>query len=574
MHINHTLSPLWLKAAVIGSIWAAFEIIIGSFLHNLHIPFSGTFLASASVFLLVGFLQLWNERGIIIRAGIICALMKSISPSAIILGPMVGIFMEALLLETAILIFGRNYFGFIIGGALAVCSTLLQKIANFLIIYGFDIVSIASAFYQYLLKQINLPLVSPMYLIVGAFAFYALLGILAASIGYRAGKKNLSGISGENGVWGINGSYSEKFSIKETTNSHNPFIALFLLISGMVLTLYLVNTNKSLWSAIAGIVFVALGFLRYKTAFRRFSKPGLWIQFLIFTVVAAISWEWATSGKLYSSEGLFIALKMNFRAIIVIFGFAAISMELRSPVVKLLLSRHGFAPVYRALSLSFAALPAIVSAMPKNGQLRKERKDFLSKIFYQAQALLAQFESKKDMNKNIFVITGLVHQGKTSYASTVAELLKASGMKVSGFLADGQFVNNQRHTFSLRDLKSGHSILLATKEKHPGWEKHGPFYFNPEALEQGNFIIKEAKEDEWVFLDEIGRFELVEKRGWFDALSDLSARYNQKQVWVVRKSYTGLLLENYPIMSDNVFDISNISAQELAGILLQKVNNP
>jgi len=38
------LPDIWLKAAMLGSLWASIEIILGSFLHNLHIPFSGTFL--------------------------------------------------------------------------------------------------------------------------------------------------------------------------------------------------------------------------------------------------------------------------------------------------------------------------------------------------------------------------------------------------------------------------------------------------------------------------------------------------------------------------------------------------
>jgi len=83
------LSQKWLKAAVIGSIWASVEIILGSFLHNLKIPFSGMILSFISVWLLISFLQLWKENSIILRAGIICALMKSISPSALILGPMI-----------------------------------------------------------------------------------------------------------------------------------------------------------------------------------------------------------------------------------------------------------------------------------------------------------------------------------------------------------------------------------------------------------------------------------------------------------------------------------------------------
>jgi hypothetical protein len=33
--INKPLNSIWLKASVVGSIWASIEIILGSFLHNL-----------------------------------------------------------------------------------------------------------------------------------------------------------------------------------------------------------------------------------------------------------------------------------------------------------------------------------------------------------------------------------------------------------------------------------------------------------------------------------------------------------------------------------------------------------
>ena len=91
-----------------GSLWASFEIIIGSFLHNLHIPFAGTILSFASVGLIIAFVQLWDNKGLVWNAGLIAALLKSISPSAVIIGPMVGIFSEALILEFFMFLFGRN----------------------------------------------------------------------------------------------------------------------------------------------------------------------------------------------------------------------------------------------------------------------------------------------------------------------------------------------------------------------------------------------------------------------------------------------------------------------------------
>ena len=143
------LSQTWLKASVIGSIWASIEIILGSFLHNLKIPLSGMVLSFISVWLLISFLQVWKENGIIWRAGLMCALMKSISPTAFIIGPMFGIFTEAVLLELFIFFFGKYLLGYMIGGAFAVLSTIIHKRVSLLILYGCDFTKILSDLYGF-----------------------------------------------------------------------------------------------------------------------------------------------------------------------------------------------------------------------------------------------------------------------------------------------------------------------------------------------------------------------------------------------------------------------------------------
>ena len=125
--LRPALKTVWLKAAVAGSLWASVEIIAGSFLHNLRLPLSGTILTFISVYLMISFAVIWNEKGLIIRAGLICALMKSISPSAIIIGPMLGILSEAIILEAAIYFLGHNLTGYVLGGSLAVLSCIRQS---------------------------------------------------------------------------------------------------------------------------------------------------------------------------------------------------------------------------------------------------------------------------------------------------------------------------------------------------------------------------------------------------------------------------------------------------------------
>src|SRR3989339_120514 len=128
--MEHRISEKWIKASIMGTIWAASEIVLGSFLHNLKIPFSGNILTGIGIIILISISYIWTEKGLIWRAGLICAIMKTMSPSAVIFGPMIAIFSEAVLLELSLRLFGKTWFGFIIGAMLAMSWNLAQKIIN------------------------------------------------------------------------------------------------------------------------------------------------------------------------------------------------------------------------------------------------------------------------------------------------------------------------------------------------------------------------------------------------------------------------------------------------------------
>ena len=160
------IDSVWLKAAVVGGLWASFEIVVGSMLHNLHLPFSGTILAAFSVILMISFIQVWNVRGLIWRAGIICGLMKSLSPSAVILGPMTGIMMEAVFMDILLYLLGKNFIGYLFAGIAALLSTILHKLISLFILYGRDLVTIYINLFNFLERQLQMEFASPKGLIL------------------------------------------------------------------------------------------------------------------------------------------------------------------------------------------------------------------------------------------------------------------------------------------------------------------------------------------------------------------------------------------------------------------------
>ena len=154
--MSNKQNDIWLKASVVGGLWASMEIIVGSFLHNTRLPFAGSILAFAGTILLIGFYQLWPQRGLIIRAGLITAIMKSVSPSAIILGPMTGIITEAALIELVIILLGNNFPSVAFAGVLSLSSALFHKIISVIILYGFNVITIYVNVINFALKQFDI----------------------------------------------------------------------------------------------------------------------------------------------------------------------------------------------------------------------------------------------------------------------------------------------------------------------------------------------------------------------------------------------------------------------------------
>lgn len=555
------LSQQWIKAAVIGSIWAAIEIIGGSFLHNLKVPFSGTILSMIAVFMLVSFSMHWKERGIIIRAGLIAALMKSISPSAVILGPMFAIFMEGVILELAVFLFGRNILGYIFGGMFAVSWALVQKILTLIILYGFNLVKIADAFYQFLVLKTGLEDIGPVYLIILIVLIYYFAGMLAALTGYFSFIRLELSAQKQSTITEL-GSLNKPFGIDQEKQKYTS-INLLLIILLLALSLYFLNKGYHFPALVSGGILITYVLLRYKRSIRNLKRPAIWIQLIVITLLATMLWEWISSGEFFTVNGLIIGLEINFRAMILIFSFSAISVELRNPIVRSLLYRNGFANLYKAITLAFSSLPLIIERLPQGKNLIRQRRNTLGKIFVLAEELLLIMEKDPVQHHNIFLVTGKVQSGKSAY---VRDLVKEAEtrLRLSGFIASGTFRNNKRYSFNLVDIVSGESFLLGLRNNKEHWIRHKEFYFDPETIRRGEQLIEEGikKNADLIVLDELGPMELAGK-GWANVIQKLEKNFDIAQVWVVRERILSEVKDRWHIPDKNIFSIESTTFIEL-----------
>lgn len=354
------VSDKWIKASVLAGLWAGIEIIAGSFLHNLRIPFSGTILTFISIILVVGFFQIWPKYGIIWRAGVITALMKSISPSAVILGPMIAITMEGFIMELAVRFVGRNITGYLTAGMLTMVGILVHKVIRLFLLFGWDIFLIYEEVFIYATNMLGFMPIQPVRAVATLFVVYALLGALAAFIGYRLGQRAKKEQHGEYASSSEVHANQWQQPSKEIEYSTRYLILLVITIPLLLFILSTLSLGAALLLTLPWFVFI---FWRYRFAMRQLKKWLFWMQLLVILVLAWFFSKTSSGGL----EGRLIALSggviMVLRALVVVTGFAAISTELRAPVMQQLFFSSGFRQLYISVNHAFGILPMVVGGL-------------------------------------------------------------------------------------------------------------------------------------------------------------------------------------------------------------------
>lgn len=548
---KNPLSEKWLKAAVVGSLWAAVEIVLGSFLHNLKIPLAGSFLSFITVYLVISFFQVWKNHGLIWRAGLICALMKSISPSAIIIGPMIGILSQAMILDLTIRLAGRNLFSYMLGGALAVFSALAQKALTLLILYGWDFVILLENLYLFATRQLGLEQLPPEGLLAILSLVYLFSGAMAGFMGFLTGSRYMKNHSHSRDFRPLQPQGQSDLFKHTRKNNHSISLLVFsfaMLVAGMVAI-----TRLHLWmSAIWIVLVLLLGYWRYAGSMRYLRKPALWLQLGAIILLSTLLKNGME--QMFSPEGLFVGLKMSFRALLLLTCFAAISTELKNPVIKNLLYNRGFQNLYQSVELAFSALPGIMDAFYNSAQPVKGFRKMVYAMLGRSQAMLSAFRKAEENRKPVFILTGRIHQGKTSFTRRLAEALQNQGLMVRGFVTLGNVDNSSRNQYKIKNLESGCETILCSTQPHAQKINYGRFYFEETGIKTGCDIIAKTltHHTDLLIVDELGPME-IHNQGWAPVIEKVVERNVCAQFWVVREKLVKPMLRKWNVGDAVVF---------------------
>lgn len=381
-------------ASSAASLWAAIEIVLGSFLHNLRIPFSGSILTFFSIGLISGFVQLWPYKGLIWRTGLITALLKSVSPSHIILGPMIGILSEAFLMELCLRMMGNNLLGIMAGGMFSMNASLIHKIINLLILYSWNITHIYLNLYNWLSKQVAEWLPNdPIMLLIILPISYALLGAYAGWLGHKAGKQAFnnplkSNLQKESAL-----NASHLFKIPENLKPIPALVPLHIV--SLVVILFLFSFHHIITGFTLSSLYLIFAAIRYKEYLRRFKKPALWLQFMAILAMTLIFGSSLTTKSHSLEENLIAGLTMIARATILITSLSCLMAEIHSPVIQILTTQSPLKDLVRAIEASSATIPWILTQLPPPKKALRNPLATLKEILQ-----LTQFIAQKETASN------------------------------------------------------------------------------------------------------------------------------------------------------------------------------
>jgi len=568
MNNKTQISEKWIKSSIIGTVWASSEIVIGSFLHNLKIPFSGSILTAIAIIILVSVSFVWKEKGIFWRAGLICALMKTMSPSAVIFGPMIAIFAEAVLLEVSVRIFGQTYFGFIIGSVLAVSWTFAQKIINFLIFYGFNIVELYKGLMKFIEKQLNLQFDTFWVPIFILLSIYIIIGVFSAILGIKTGEKLISQPFKYKPQTYNNQSFLSKSNSKlEFKYSIIWLIVDILLIVASLLLISL--TNWKIWT-ISVFVITIIWILKYKRALRQLSKPKFWIFFIVITMLTAFVFTKLQSKSIL--DAMLIGIEMNFRATVLILGFSVLGTELYNPKIKNFFARTYFKNLPLALELSAESLPLVIANIPDFKTAFKNSTKIVSQLIAYSEFRFKELKNHQNFTQKIFIVTGKIDGGKTSFIKKLVDVLKEKNIKVGGIYSQKIIENNERTGYDVVDIKTNKSEIFLRANGNGNLEKIGIFSIFPQGLKFGLESLKPANniENEIVIVDEVGKLELSGK-GWASELEDFLILQNNHILMVIHEDLVEKTIEKWNLKNSLIIKIPEVDFLTATNQIISKI---
>jgi nucleoside-triphosphatase THEP1 len=565
MNHQHGLNEKWIKASILGTMWASSEIVFGSFLHNLRIPFSGNILTGIGLVILISVGHLWTEKGLFWRAGLLTAMMKTLSPSAVIFGPMIAIMAESILLEISVRILGRATTGYLLGAVLAMSWNLVQKLANFILFYGYNIVALYTNLIRIAQKLLGIQFDILWLPILLVLAIDGVLGAASAIIGIRIGRRmlNQSAIS-QTGVSKNRNSVIPNYA-KSDFNYSLVWLPADILF--MLSALFLLSTcHWMVWSFSISVL-ITVWAIRYKRALRQLAKPKFWVYFVLITMLTALVF----SNNADKVHGLLMGLQMNFRAAVIILGLAVLGTELYNPKIREFLKQSSFKQLPVALELSLAGLPSAIADLPDAKTLVKNPIMVLYQLLSNVENRLAEIKNRT--GPKIFIVTGAIGQGKSTCIQNIITMLREANISIGGIYSPKIIDQGITVGYDIINIQSGEREIFLRLDGERHFARIGRFYIYPAGLQKGKGALTESVRDHnrITIIDEVGRLEL-ENQGWAKELDLINSSHNHILL-TMRDGFAEELIRKLNLKPMGLYNIAEYDYKAIGAEIIKSITN-
>ncbi|HSV87180.1 MAG TPA: nucleoside-triphosphatase, partial [Bacteroidales bacterium] len=543
---------------------------LGTFLHSLRIPFSSNLLTAIGIILMIAGSRLWPDRGLIWRAGLICAALKTLSPSHAIFGPMIAISMQALLMQAAVTVGGRSIPAYIIGGGLAMTWNLAHRVLSAIVLYGASLIDMYQSLVNLLERNTGLILGGYWDPIIVLASIFFGGGALAAIAGIYISK---STSTQEPLFWKFPKQVAPKPAFHPS--KQRTVMALFrpiLLLAAIIGLMLLISNLPVGWAALMVLLLMVAATLYDKSILSGvFRKPGFWIGLSVMVILSGFLLG-SNQGGIFNLEGLSIGAGMGLRALVVIAGFKILSRDLRSPDLAAWFTMRKMEGFLMATRVSFQTTPLLLESIPANHAWKNPVKVLKQLVTGMDQALV--FMKVLTLSNNIIILTGHKAKGKTTLSINLAAWLKEVGFSVEGIVAPEIVENGERIGYMVQCIATGEKMTLARKASVMNENQKVPFVFDEAALKFGSNLLEQPQVEmaDLVILDEAGPLEL-NGGGWATAFTNVIAKRNKPTLLVIRPALLESFKEKWNLGNPLVIDIEQYSPEEVLKQVVEKLKH-
>lgn len=162
---------------------------------------------------------------------------------------------------------------------------------------------------------------------------------------------------------------------------------------------------------------------------------------------------------------------------------------------------------------------------------------------------------------HVFILTGQQGEGKTTKLIELLEALDKKCLDIAGFIAPGKWQDNLRSGFDLLDIRSKERMALCHDNELENYTRYGRFYFNPEAIRFGEFLLAEGSKQcvDLLVIDEIGLFELDGKL-WANSFFKLLEDSRSNLLITVRSKFLDQVISTFNVQNSTIFNLDQDSS--------------